>query len=214
MADAHGSDLLALTQWLSPAFPVGGYAYSHGLEQVIAAGDVTDAASLSAWLRDVLRFGAGRMDAALLAAAHRGEDAAWLTQVARSLAASKERWDETEALGRAFAEALRGATGDGPAPMPYPVAVGVAAQALSLGTGTVAEMFLHAFASNLVSCAVRFVPLGQNEGQAVLAGLHGVIVEVAAQAVALPVDEVAASVPRADLAAMAHETMETRIFRT
>ncbi|MDJ0827118.1 MAG: urease accessory UreF family protein [Rhodobacter sp.] len=211
---AEPADLLTMTQWLSPAFPVGSYAYSHGLEAVIAAGEVADAAGLAEWLEDVLRFGAGRSDAVLLAAAHRGEDADRLAQVARAMAASKERWQETEDQGRAFADAVSAATGQGLTPRPYPVAVGVAARRLALDTGTVAGLYLHAIASNLVGCAVRFVPLGQGAGQAVLAGLHGAIVAVAAEAVDTPVEAIATSVPRADLAAMRHETLDVRIFRT
>src|SRR5689334_11496461 len=51
---------LPLLLWLSPAFPVGAFAYSHGLEWAVAAGDITDAASLGGWLRDLLDFGAPR----------------------------------------------------------------------------------------------------------------------------------------------------------
>ena len=50
---------LPLLAWLSPTYPVGAYAYSHGLEWAAAAGDVTDEASLAGWLADVLAHGAG-----------------------------------------------------------------------------------------------------------------------------------------------------------
>ena len=73
---------------------------------------------------------------------------------------------------------------------------------------------LHAFAANLVSAAVRFVPLGQTEGQRVLAGLHAGIQAIAAQAVSASLDDITTSALRADLAAMGHETMQVRIFRT
>ncbi len=58
---------------------------------------------------------------------------------------------------------------------PLPVAFGAAAQTLELDKAQVIALYLHAFASNLVSVAVRFVPLGQNEGQAALAALHPMI---------------------------------------
>ena len=63
--------LLSLVQWLSPAFPTGAFAYSHGLERVIALGDVTDAQSFETWLRNILHHGAGWQDAVLLACALR-----------------------------------------------------------------------------------------------------------------------------------------------
>ncbi len=134
--------------------------------------------------------------------------------MARALAPSRERWEETMAQGRAFAEAVTGATGEPLAPMPYPVAVGVAARRLELPVAQVTAVYLHAFASNLVSAAVRFVPLGQAEGQRVLAGLHATIEAQAQEASGLGTDAITSFVPRADLAAMYHETMDVRIFRT
>ncbi|WP_172296146.1 urease accessory UreF family protein [Pseudoruegeria sp. HB172150] len=199
---------------MSPTFPVGSYAYSHGLEQVVVDGDITTADNLAEWLNDILWMGAGRTDGLLLAAAHRGEDAHALSDKARALAASKERWEETIAQGRAFSEAVTGATGVPLDPMPYPVAVGVAARQLSLPTAEVVKLFLHATMSNLVSAAVRFVPLGQADGQRVLAGLHGAMAEVAEMVALTPVDEIASFVPGGDLAAMRHEELEVRIFRT
>lgn len=207
------ADLLSLTQWLSPAFPLGSFAYSHGLEAAIAKGCVPDAPALERWLTDVLRLGSGRADAVLLSAAHRGEDAATLCDTARALCASAERWEETRAQGAAFAATLT-ALGRPIAPMPLPVAVGVAARDLSLATEQVAALYLHGFASNLVSAAVRFMPLGQAAGQGVLARLHSVIDPVAAQAATEGVDDIATATFGADLAAMAHETLEVRIFKT
>lgn len=208
-------DLLALTQWLSPAFPVGGYAYSHGLEQAIASGAVATADGLFDWLTDILDLGAGRADAVLLCRAmEAGADTEALGDTARALAASRERWEETRDQGAAFTGAHNALTGAAFAPAALPVAVGRAARALSLAPERVAALYLQAFASNLVSGAVRFVPLGQSEGQAVLGRLQPVILRVATEAAETPPEGIASGVPGADLAAMLHETQEVRIFRT
>jgi urease accessory protein len=103
--------------------------------------------------------------------------------------------------------------GDGVA-RPYPVALGLAARDLDLPDRMVAALYLQAFAGALVSAAVRFVPLGQAEGQRVLAALHPVIEQVVADAVAAGLDGIGTAVFGADLAAMAHEGLEVRIFRT
>jgi urease accessory protein len=209
------ADLLKLSQWLSPGFPVSSYAYSHGLEAEIAAGRVRDAEALRDWVAGVLHAGAGRTDAILMLAARRGSaeiDA--LTDLARALAGSRERLEETEAQGRALAETLAGlGVGDGAA-RPYPVALGLAARGLDLSDETVAALYLQGFTGVLVSAAVRFVPLGQAEGQRVLAGLHGVIERVAADVCAAGLDDIGTAVFGADLAAMEHEGLEVRIFRT
>jgi urease accessory protein len=209
------ADLLTLVQWLSPAFPVGGFAYSHGLEWAISEGQVTDAATLQDWLSDILTHGSGRTDAVLLTRAMDPEaDLALIAATARALAASKERWTETHDQGRAFTEAVNALTGNDFLPAALPVAVGRAARALTLPPERVAALYLHAFASNLVSAAVRFVPLGQTDGQRTLAALHPLIERTAVEAAATPLDAIASSVPGADLAAMHHETQDVRIFRT
>mgnify|MGYP006271541193 CR=1 FL=1 len=208
------ADLLALTQWLSPAYPVGAFAWSHGMEAAIAAGDIHDPATLADWLDALLRHGAGWSDAVLLAAAHRGEDAAALAALATALAPSRERRLETREQGAAFARTTAALEGGPPGPAPYPVAVGTAARRLSAPTGTVVSLYLHAVASNLVSAAVRFVPLGQTEGQRVLAGLAPLIERLAREAAEAPVDALGGCAFRSDIAAMRHETLTTRIFRS
>jgi urease accessory protein len=209
----HG--LLQLTQWLSPAFPVSGYAYSHGLEAEIDAGRVIDAASLEAWIAGVLRAGAGRSDAILVAAAmEEGADLAGLGDLARALAGSAERWEETRDMGRALAETLAAISiGDGVA-RAYPVVFGAAARGTAVPVADVLALYLQAFAAMLVSAAVRFVPLGQSDGQRVQAALHSVVQAVADEAAVAGIDEIGQAAFGADLAAMEHEGMEVRIFRT
>lgn len=206
------ADLLRLTQWLSPAFPVGGFAYSHGLEQAMEQGDVTDAEALFLWLDDVLRHGAGLADATLLCAALAGVEAA--ADHARALAASRERWLETRDQGAAFTDTVAALGIALPKGLALPVAVGQAARHLSLPPDRVAALYLQAFVGNLVLVAVRFMPLGQTAGQVVLSRLHPSVLSVARQACTLSLDEITSGVPGADLAAMRHETQEIRLFRS
>lgn len=207
--------LMTLVQWLSPAFPTGGFAYSHGMEQVIADGGIRSAADLEAWLADVLRFGAGRQDAILLAASLRpGADHAALAALSRAVQPSAERLRETTEQGEAFARTVAALTGRAALSGPLPVAFGAAAAGLGLPAAQVIALYLHAFASNLVSAAVRFVPLGQTEGQAALAALHPLIASLAETASTLGPDALESAALGADLAAMRHETLDVRIFKT
>lgn len=206
--------LLTLAQWLSPAFPVGGYAWSQGLEHAIATGAVADPASLSAWLTDLLAHGAARGDAILLCLALRDtaplDD---LADLARALAPSRQRLEETEAQGAAFAVTVS-ALGPAVPSLPFPLAVGVAARDLKLPPAQVAALWLQAWAGTLVQVAVRFVPLGATDGQRVLAGLQPVILRIAAEAAMAGPDALGTAAFGADLAGMHHETMDVRLCRS
>ncbi len=208
MTDHQHHLLLTL---FSPAFPVGSFAYSHGLERAVATGEVEDAADLEAWLRDVLRFGAGRTDAILVALAHGGADVA---ELAESLATSRERHLETMAQGRAFAQAASQALGVSANPAAYPVVVGRVTADLGLPLAPVLSAYLHAFTSNIVSAGVRFVPLGQAAGQRVLAALFKDMDAVAQEAANAGPDDIGSISVLSDIAAIEHETMDVRIFRT
>lgn len=207
--------LLKLVQWLSPAFPTGGFAYSHGLEAAIAGGVVFDAGALRRWLAEVLEFGAGRQDAILLAAALRkGADYDLLDLLARALQPSSERLTETLQQGTAFARTVSTVSGRVLPPRCLPVAVGEAAITLGLDPAQVVSLYLHSFASNLVSVAMRFMPLGQEAGQMALDALHPLIADLATQSLGWTLEDLGGSALGADMAALGHETMDVRIFRT
>ncbi|NOR62070.1 MAG: urease accessory protein UreF [Rhodobacteraceae bacterium] len=206
-----------LNQWFSPAYPVGAFSYSHGLEWVISEGEVSDAVSLKAWLMGVLTQGSGRNDAILLAHAYRAATSAALADIAELAAAlspSAERLLETTAQGAAFAKTTRAVWPAAVSDMPYPVAVGAAAQQHSLPLEDTIALYLHAFASNLVSAAVRFIPLGQTDGQKVLSELFETIDEITTYAQTATLDALGGCAFRADMASMLHETQTTRIFRS
>ena len=215
------ASLAKLLTWLSPAFPTGAFAYSHGLEWAVEAGDVTGEAALLAWLDDVLRHGAGHADAILVRHAHRAGDAAALAEVAemaRAAAPSRERRAETLGQGEAFALAAQ--VWGAPLlqaiepPAAYPIAVGALARAHGVPEDATTVGLLHAFAANLVGAAVRLVPLGQTAGLRVLAALEPALHEVADAVRTLSLDDIGGAAFRSDIASMRHETQYTRLFRT
>ena len=131
-----------------------------------------------------------------------------------ALAGSAEREREAAEQGSAFAATVSALTGETVPLLPYPVAVGAAARQLKLPAHRVAASYLQGFAGNLVSAAVRLVPLGQTEGQGVLAALRPTLAEVAAKAACTPLAAIGLAAFGAELAAMHHETMSPRMFRT
>jgi urease accessory protein len=210
---------LRLLAWLSPGFPTGAFACSHGLEWAVETGDIADEPTLQAWLEDVLVHGTGRTDAILLRHAHRAaRDPARLEAIAElacAAAPARERRSETTDLGTAFAAA---AAPWSPPPLPpappYPVALGALAGAHGIDEDATVAVHLQAFAANLISAAVRLVPLGQSAGLRVLAATEPAIRHVTETTRAAALDELGGCAFRSDLAAMRHETQYTRLFRT
>lgn len=208
--------ILTLAQWLSPAYPVGAFTYSHGLEWAVEAGQVSDANSFQSWLSDILCHGAGRNDAILLGCAYRATAAEipLIEAEARAFVATRERLLETEAQGAAFCRTTQAIWGDDIAKLTYPVAVGFAAKNHAIDQQLTTAMYLHAFASNLVSAAIRLVPLGQTDGQTILNALAPICHELAEQSMDLTLDDLGGSTLLADIASMKHETQYTRLFRS
>ncbi len=204
------ADTLTLVQWLSPAFPVGSYAYSQGLEQAITDGHVTSPDTLTDWITAILTHGSARMDAILLAHARTTDD---LADLAYALAPSAERATEMREQGAAFTSVLA-ALGQTQPPLPYALALGQASRRLSLPTQDILAHVLHALTAQLISAAVRFVPLGAADGQRVLATLTPLITTLAQTFATEPLENLSSATIGADLAAMRHETLPVRIYRS
>lgn len=216
-AEALGaSQLLTLARWLSPAFPIGGFAWSHGLESAVRDGLVDGAAGLCDWLDALLRLGAGRTDAILLGAAGRAEEGelAALAALAAALAPSRERRAETLGQGAAMAGTLRALHGWDLPDMALPVVLGRAARLGGLPLQPVALVALQAFATTLVQAAQRLMPLGQTAAQSVLLRLAPACEAVAAEAARLGPDDIGGSAAAIDIASLRHEALEPRLFRS
>ena len=221
--DEGATGALALFVWLSPAFPVGAYAYSHGIEWAVEAGDIGNAESLAGWLEDLADHGAPRLDVALFAAAYRaaGDPAALaeVNELAVALAGSAERRLETTAQGDAFLVAARAAwpcaaLDNLSAPVAYPVAVGAAAAGHAIALEEAAQAFALAVFGNLVSAALRLGAVGQTEGQRIIARLTPRVAAMAARALLEEPERLGACALRSEIAAMKHETQYSRLFRS
>lgn len=214
--------LARLMTWLSPAFPVGAFAYSHGLERAIHDGLIRRRSDLIEWLEILLEHGSAWNDAVLLAEAWRcmaaGESLDDVTELAAAMSGSRERHQETTLQGGAFGDAMASWSGDPLAgsegQIAYPVAVGAAAARHDVGLEDALTAYLHAFASNLVQACVRLVPLGQRDGVATLAALEPVVLRTARRAAHATLDDLGSCTIRADIMSMNHETQYSRVFRS
>lgn len=222
-----GLTALRLQSWFSPAFPIGAFSYSHGLEPAIEAGVVSDRARLTAWISGLLAFGSARIDARFFAAAWRAAPdaaaAAGLAEEASAWIPTAELALEAEHQGDAF---LRTAAAAWPAPAlaalqdamtvrpPLPVVAGFVAGVHGAALEVALPLYLQAFAANIISAGVRLIPLGQTDGQLATAALEPAVAAAAAAAIAGGPDDLWTATPAHEIAAMLHETQYARIFRS
>lgn len=216
------SDLQKLLTWLSPAFPVGAFAWSAGLETAIAKGWVRDRPTTQSWIEGLLAHGSLKTDAVLLTHAHAGAtDAAALQELADlclALTPARERHEETTITGNAFVSAAKAwpspVFGLLPTPCPYPIAVGAVAASHAIAVEATLLAYVTATVHAQVSVAVRLVPIGQSDGLAIMAALETAISALAKLCQHAPLDDIGGIAYAADIAQMTHETQTTRIFRS
>lgn len=221
--------LYPLMAWFSPGYPIGAYSYSHGLEAAVADRLITDRASLREWIETLVEHGDGWIDACLFSATY---DAAceqdWraiadLCVRARAQRPTPEIALESEAQGDAFMTATARAwphawfsrlDASRKGAVAYPVAVAVACAAFELPKRASLIAYLHAFVANLASAGMRLVPLGQSDGQAVIADLVRVVDQTCDRAPRANLEDIGTATPMIDWFSIAHETQYARLFRS
>lgn len=218
---SDGASLTRLLAWLSPAFPIGAFSYSHGLERAVHDRLVADSTTLANWLGTLIHHGSGWNDTVLLAEAWRrardGGEVAEVAQLGEALAGSAERHMETMLQGAAFLEAVaawqRAPGADLGEGCPYPVAVGWAAGTHGVALEATLAAFLQAFVTGQTQAGIRLGIAGQGEALAIIAGFESAIITVAARAARSSLDELGAVTLAAETAAMNHEVQRSRLFR-
>lgn len=226
MADPGG--LVRLFSWLSPAFPIGGFAYSQGLETAIAENRVKSAEQLSGWIAGNLHSGALRTDAYFLAIAARAvgngeaQALAAANQLCLALQVSAERDKETREQARSFLDAAAAWPADHPqwlaeilaGPLALPIAFGAMAGLHAVALEAAITGFANAAVTQQISVGIRLIPLGQSAGLAVQAALEPAILALAADAGAATLDDVSGLSYGTDIASLRHEDLGVRIFRS
>jgi urease accessory protein len=224
--------LIRLQSWLSPAFPIGSYSYSHGLESAIESRQIQDRRSLVDWLDADLRYGSTRNDAIFFSEAWRCAAAGHRTQLVEiaelsaAFRGTSEFALEASQQGTSCLGTLREVWPD-PAidwlsevlrlrciqPV-LPVVVAVRSASEGLPAGVALRAFLHGFVGNLVTAGVRLIPLGQTDGQRAIAELEDAVLDASERAMTATIDDLGSAALMVDLASMSHETQYTRLFRS
>lgn len=225
--------MMRLQSWLSPAFPIGAYSYSHAVEYAVEAGLVHDRDSLIDWLDADLRFGSGRTDAMLFVATWQAalewDDPAALIEVAELAAALRGTSEfalESNVQGRSFIATVQRVW---PHPrldqavavlrhqgitMSLPVAVAITCAAHAIAVEPALLLYLQSSVANLISAGVRLVPLGQTDGQLATAALEAAVDDTVTEALVTDMADIGSAAAMVDWASLQHETQYTRLFRS
>lgn len=210
--------LIKLMTWLSPAFPIGGFSYSGGLEAACQSGQVHDQSTLKEWIECALSHGPVHTDTVILSTTYRNDlDIDTINQLALSLCVSKERYEETIALGDAFIQASqpwRSVTSEIPDTLVYPCAIGLMAKQNNIPLQDTLNAFLQSFVSHQIQAALRLIKLGQQGAMALQHDLEPLITEKSESAKDYTMDNLGTCAILMDHASMAHETLPSRIFRS
>ncbi len=221
-------ELTKLLQLASPALPLGSFSYSHGLETAIEAGLVRNAATTRSWIESGLRWVLGRCELPIFF----HQFTSWQTRCVADLQAldrwflasreTKELREETEQLGWSLARlALSLEINDEPRrdilrkirPVSFPTVYAFVAQGFLLDPRAAAAAYCFSWSENQVAAALKAVPLGQTEGQKIIAELRPCLTEVIAQG-ELPLAQITTYAPHLAILSARHENLYTRLFRS
>ena len=208
------SKLITVMQWLSPAFPIGGFAYSHGLEWAINKGYVSNREELQKWVSDLLEYGSLKNDAILIKLVLKGSDPKEINEIAIALCPANERLSETQLQGGAFCKIMREVWSLEIDDLTLPIALALAAKNESIDQNLVLPAYLHSFCSNLISVAMRLIPIGQTDGQKTLRELSPLISDSVRAVAKSDKDDLGSACFLSDVSAMQHEYLQPRVFKT
>lgn len=231
MRDEHVR-LLRLLQLASPALPVGAYSYSEGMEALVEAGTIDSHMALEAWLIRELRYGAVRIEVAVMVRAYnacQANDLAGLSRWNHWLTAARETEElrsQSLQMGRSLMRLLQDLhlldrqidkqtlTVLQQDRCHFAIAFAVAAVYWELTLSTTMLGYLHSWASNLTNAGVKLIPLGQTAGQQLLLNLQPAIEQAVDEILILQDDALSSCSWGLALASMAHETQYSRLFRS
>ena len=205
---------MTVMQWMSPAFPIGAFAYSHGLEWAIDKDHVSNGEKLQKWITDLLEYGSLRTDAIFISLILRGHDVRKMNELSMALCPAGERLLETKLQGSAFAKVIEDVWQQDIGELSLPIAVALAAKNQSIEQDLILPAYLHAFCSNLILAAIRLIPIGQTEGQRIMLELYTTISDLVQTASESEIDDLNSACFFSDVSAMEHEYLQPRIFKT
>jgi urease accessory protein len=221
------SSFLSLLQLASPALPVGAYSYSEGWETLVENKTIANQDTLKDWLTAELRYGAIRLEAAVMLRAAESVKMGnletlcdwnrWLSAARETQELRHSSWQMGRSLGQLLGKLqpqllpMINTVGN---PCNYAIAFGIAVSHWQINFTAALLAYLHSWATNLITAGIKLIPLGQTAGQELLLDLQPLISATVQEILVLADDDLACCSWGLSLASMQHETLYTRLFRS
>lgn len=221
------NNLLHLLQLASPNLPVGAYSYSEGLETLVEVNTIHDRDSLKRWLTAELKYGAIRLETAIVLRSYKSVTTgdrqalydwnAWLSATRETEELRNSSWQMGRSLSQLMSKLqpqlkpLIEAVGE---PCNYGIAFGIAAAFWQIQIQATLIGYLQSWLTNLVAAGIKLIPLGQTTGQQLLLEFQPLLIETVNAVLELEDDELNNCTLGLSLASMMHETQYTRLFRS
>ena len=216
---------LQLMRLVSPSLPVGGFAYSQGLEYAIENGWVNNPQQLKSWISGCLEAGLACLDIPMLAALYqacKAQDFAKFESLNLELIASRETLElelEDVQMGNALRTLLSQLDEAITAPlsqesMSWTSMFALAGVHWQVALDELADGYLWTWLENQLAVAGKTLPLGQTACQKLLSELLPLLPPARESGLTLPFDQISGSLPALSLASALHETQYCRLFRS
>lgn len=217
---------LRLFQLISPSLPIGGFTYSQGLEWAVDFGWIQNSEQFQAWLESQLDNSLVSLELPMLRylmLAIEQEDWAQFDKLSRELIAWREtkefRLEEIQrgkALARLLPELEIHIPAQAEAALARSQLAGMALAAVHWGipSDKLALGYLWSWLENAVMAGVKLIPLGQTQGQQLLARMAPSLVASVERSVKVAQSEMGSTTPALAIASSRHEQQYTRLFRS
>ncbi len=204
--------LQILQIWFSSSFPVGSYAYSHGLEAIIDDNKIKNKDDVKEYLEALLFYGSLRNDYIFLKSVYMGEE---INDLILASASSKERHTEMIDMGNSFRKIMKDSwelvleenTS-------FVYCISKAALHFDIKFDDLIKFYLQSYISNLINVCVKHIPMSQKDGQTLNVNFIHRIQKFLKQSKQLSLKDIGTSFFIGDIFAIKHENLDSRIYLT
>ena len=204
--------LQILQIWFSSSFPIGSYAYSHGVEALIDNKKITNKNEVKKYLIALLNYGTLRNDYIFIKSLYNGDE---INELILASASSKERRVEMVDIGNSFRKIINDSWDFKlPNNTSYIYCLAKAGLHFNICFEDLIKFYLQSFISNLINVCVKHIPMSQKDGQILNVNFIEIIQKFLSQSKELTLNDVGTTFFIGDIYSIRHENLKTRIYLT